>query len=224
MILAGKDADLVVFETQTDLYELKAAVLAAKENSDLPVVCTMTFEMNHRTFTGCGVANMALTLNGLDVDAMGVNCSLGPTDLYEVIEELTKYTDKPIVVKPNAGLPDPITNEYDIDAGEFAKQMAGFKNYGVKCVGGCCGTNPDYIRELVTTFDENDGLLTVPDNDIITKTNTNYILIIKKIYEEAKNRFIYYHGNWYPFTAENDVLCPIDGLIDYYCEIVKGVY
>ena len=157
MILAGKDADLVVFETQTDLYELKAAVLAAKENSDLPVVCTMTFEMNHRTFTGCGVANMALTLNGLDVDAMGVNCSLGPTDLYEVIEELTKYTDKPIVVKPNAGLPDPITNEYDIDAGEFAKQMAGFKNYGVKCVGGCCGTNPDYIRELVTTFDENDG-------------------------------------------------------------------
>ena len=92
MILAGKDADLVVFETQTDLYELKAAVLAAKENSDLPVVCTMTFEMNHRTFTGCGVANMALTLNGLDVDAMGVNCSLGPTDLYEVIEELTKYT------------------------------------------------------------------------------------------------------------------------------------
>ena len=89
-LIAGKDADLVVFETQTDLYELKAAVLAAKENTDLPIVCTMTFEKNHRTFTGCGITNMAYTLDGLGVDAMGVNCSLGPEDLYDVIDELSQ--------------------------------------------------------------------------------------------------------------------------------------
>ena len=113
-VIAGKDADLIVFETQTDLYELKAAVLAAKENTNLPICCTMTFEKNHRTFTGCGISNMALTLEGLGVDAIGINCSLGPVDLYPVIEELSKITDLPIIVKPNAGLPDPVTNTYDI--------------------------------------------------------------------------------------------------------------
>ena len=118
-LLAGKDADLVVFETQTDLYELKAAVLAAKENTTLPVACSMTFEKNHRTFTGCGISNMALTLDGLGVDAMGINCSLGPVDLYPVVEELAKLTNTPILVKPNAGLPDPVTNTYDISPEEL---------------------------------------------------------------------------------------------------------
>lgn len=153
-IIAGKDADLIVFETQTDLYELKAGVLAAKENSDLPIVCTMTFEKNHRTFTGCGISNMALTLDGLGVDAMGVNCSLGPKDLYPVIEELSNFTNTPIVVKPNAGLPDPITNKYDIDAKEFANQLQGFEKYGVKILGGCCGTTPEYIKEISGLFSD----------------------------------------------------------------------
>lgn len=153
-IIAGKEADLIVFETQTDLYELKAGVLAAKENSDLPIVCTMTFEKNHRTFTGCGISNMALTLDGLGVDAMGVNCSLGPKDLYPVIEELSNFTNTPIVVKPNAGLPDPITNKYDIDAKEFANQLQGFEKYGVKILGGCCGTTPEYIKEISGLFSD----------------------------------------------------------------------
>lgn len=151
-LIAGKDADLVVFETQTDLYELKAAVLAAKENTDLPVVCTMTFEKNHRTFTGCGISNMAYTLDGLGVDAMGVNCSLGPEDLYDVIDELSKCTDTPIVVKPNAGLPDPVTNEYNVSPIEFAGKLAGFADYGVKIIGGCCGTTPEYIKEVNNVF------------------------------------------------------------------------
>lgn len=153
-LLAGKDADLVVFETQTDLYELKAAVLAAKENTTLPVACSMTFEKNHRTFTGCGISNMALTLDGLGVDAMGINCSLGPVDLYLVVEELAKLTNTPILVKPNAGLPDPVTNTYDISPEEFAKQLSKFADYGVQIVGGCCGTSPDYIKEVVKIFDE----------------------------------------------------------------------
>ncbi len=151
-LIAGKDADLVVFETQTDLYELKAAVLAAKENTDLPIVCTMTFEKNHRTFTGCGITNMAYTLDGLGVDAMGVNCSLGPEDLYDVIDELSNITNTPIVVKPNAGLPDPITNRYSISAMEFAGQLTKFSDYGVKIFGGCCGTTPNYIHEIKEVF------------------------------------------------------------------------
>ena len=151
-LIAGQDADLVVFETQTDLYELKAAVLAAKENTNLPIACTMTFEMNHRTFTGCGISNMALTLDGLGVDAMGINCSLGPEDLYPVVKELAGYTDTPIIVKPNAGLPDPVTNTYNVGPKDFAKQMAEFAKYGVKIVGGCCGTSPAYIKELSEEF------------------------------------------------------------------------
>ena len=89
-ILAGQDADLIVIETMTDLYETKAALLAAKENSDKPVICTMTFEPNLRTFTGCTVASAAMTLEGLGADAVGVNCSLGPDELYPIVEEMAK--------------------------------------------------------------------------------------------------------------------------------------
>lgn len=153
-ILAGQAADLVVFETQTDLHELKAAVLAAKENSDLPILCTMTFEKNHRTFTGCGISNMALVLNGLGIDAIGVNCSLGPDELLPIIEEMTKWTSLPIVVKPNAGLPDPITNTYDIEPDEFASQILKLTELGAKIVGGCCGTNPLYIQEICKVLND----------------------------------------------------------------------
>lgn len=149
-ILAGKDADVIVFETMTDLYELRAAVLAAKENSDKPIICTMTFEENMRTFTGVSVSSMALTLEGLGVDAIGVNCSLGPKELYPVVEEMCKWTTLPVVVKPNAGLPDPVTNEYDCSPKEFAEFAEKLLPLGVKVLGGCCGTTPEYIRELKT--------------------------------------------------------------------------
>ncbi len=147
-ILAGAEADLIVFETQTDLYELKAAVLAAREHSDLPIVCTMTFEKNMRTFTGCGISNMVMTLEGLGVSALGVNCSLGPRELYPIVEEITKWTSLPVVIKPNAGLPDPLTNTYDISSTDFAVQLRDFIELGVKIFGGCCGTTPEYIEEL----------------------------------------------------------------------------
>ena len=152
-IIAGRDADLVVFETMTDLLELKAAVLAAKENSDLPIICTMTFEQNMRTFTGCQVSAMALTMEGLGVDALGVNCSLGPDELYAVVEELGKYTRLPLVVKPNAGLPDPVTNEYNVSPEEFALKMAKMASIGATIMGGCCGTSPAYIAELKKALD-----------------------------------------------------------------------
>ena len=145
---SGVDCDLIVFETMTDLYELKAAVLAAKENSDKPVVCTMTFEENMRTFTGCSISSMALTLESLGVDAIGVNCSLGPAELYPVVEELCKWTNLPVIVKPNAGLPDPLTNEYNITPEEFAELMCDLIPLGVKIFGGCCGTTPEFIKAL----------------------------------------------------------------------------
>lgn len=147
-VLAGAGVDLIVFETMTDLYELKAAVLAAQENSTLPVMCTMTFEQNRRTFTGCSVSAMALTLGGLGVDAVGVNCSLGPDELYPIVEELAQWTELPIVVKPNAGLPDPVTNTYNVTPQDFAKSVERLLPLGVKIVGGCCGTTPDYIKEI----------------------------------------------------------------------------
>lgn len=153
-IIAGSDADLIVFETMTDLYEVKAGILAAKENSSKPVIVTMTFEENMRTFTGCAISSMALTLEGLGADAIGVNCSLGPKELLPIIEELSKWTNLPIVVKPNAGLPDPVTNEYNVSPQEFASYVLDMNKYGIRIVGGCCGTTPDFIKETVKALSE----------------------------------------------------------------------
>lgn len=147
-IEAAEDADVIVIETMTDLMETKAAVLAAKENSKLPIMTTMTFEENKRTFTGCSVSAMCLTLEGLGVDALGVNCSLGPKDLLPIVEEISKWTTLPIIVKANAGLPDPVTNKYNVLADEFSVICRKMLQYGVKILGGCCGTTPEYIKEL----------------------------------------------------------------------------
>lgn len=151
-VIAGREADVIVFETMTDLYELKAAVLAAKENSSLPIICTMTFEENMRTFTGCAIGSMVMTLEGLGVDAVGINCSLGPKELYPAAEELCRLTNLPVVLKPNAGLPDPVTNEYNVSPKQFAELMGKLVPLGVKIFGGCCGTNPEFIREMNQTL------------------------------------------------------------------------
>lgn len=141
-------ADLIVIETMTDLYEVKAAVLAAKETCDLPVVVTMTFEENGRTFTGVSLEAMALTLEGLGVDAMGINCSLGPVEIFPMAEKLRSLTDLPLVIKPNAGLPDPATGAYDITCDQFVEKMEDFLKLGIELIGGCCGTTPEYIEGL----------------------------------------------------------------------------
>jgi len=151
MIVAGSEsgADLIVFETMTDLYEVRAAVLAAKENCNLPIFVTMTFEENGRTFTGCSVEAMACVLEGLGVDAMGINCSLGPKEIFPIAEKLVASTSKPILIKANAGLPDPVTNTYNVDAKMFGEYMQKFASIGINIAGGCCGTNPEYIKETV---------------------------------------------------------------------------
>lgn len=148
LVMAGDEADVIVFETMTDLYELKAAILAAKENSDLPVMCTMTFEENMRTFTGTDISAMCITAEGLGADALGVNCSLGPKELYPVVEKICGWTTLPVIVKPNAGLPDPVTNEYNCSPEEFAQLAEALIPLGIKIIGGCCGTAPEYIAQL----------------------------------------------------------------------------
>lgn len=145
-------ADLIVIETMTDLYEVKAAVLAAKENTKLPVIVSMTFEEGGRTFTGTGIECMAATLEGLGVDALGINCSLGPVEIYPLAEKLRAFTRLPIFVKPNAGLPDPKTGVYDIDARAFAQAMEKYRELGISMAGGCCGTTPEYIAEMKKVF------------------------------------------------------------------------
>ncbi len=145
-------ADLIVIETMTDLYEVKAAVLAAKENTALPVMVSMSFEESGRTFTGTDVVSMAVTLEGLGVDAIGINCSLGPVEIYPIAEKMCQSTDLPVFVKPNAGLPDPRTNKYDIDAERFGEMMTAYLDLGIAAAGGCCGTTPDYIRTMKEAF------------------------------------------------------------------------
>ncbi len=143
---AGKGADLILIETMTDLAELKAALLAARETTDLPVLCSMTFEQNGRTFTGCGADCFAMTASPL-ADAVGVNCSLGPRQLLPVVQTILENTEKPVIVQANAGLPDE-NFHYDVDAGEFADACRAMLAMGVRAVGGCCGTTPEYIRRL----------------------------------------------------------------------------
>ena len=141
-------ADLVMIETMTDLQECRAALLAVKENSELPVVVSLTYEERGRTFLGHSPAAAALTLEGMGADVIGVNCSLGPREMPPLVEEMTRWTTLPISVKPNAGLPDPGGAGYDITPEEFAAAMAELTALGVKCYGGCCGTTPEYIALL----------------------------------------------------------------------------
>lgn len=146
-------ADFVFLETMTDLYELKAAILAAKENSDLPVLVSMSFESRGRTFTGCTVESYGVTAAGLGADAIGINCSLGPKEILPFAQRLcrTVPAEIPVFVKPNAGLPNP-DGSYNLDAEEFAREMQAYAAMGVSMVGGCCGTTPEYIAKLHETF------------------------------------------------------------------------
>lgn len=142
--------DLITIETMNDSYETKAAVLAAKENSDLPIIVTNAYGENGRLMTGANPAVMAAMLEGMGVDAIGANCSLGPKQLMDVMDELLKYCSVPVAFKPNAGLPksDGKVTYYDVDADEFAQDIKLSVENGVKIVGGCCGTTPEYIKKV----------------------------------------------------------------------------
>lgn len=152
MINAGKDgSDVVLIETMSDTYEIKAAVLAAKENCDLPVFVTMIYDEKGRLLTGADVETAVTMLEGLGVDAIGFNCGLGPAETLPHVEEIRKYTSLPIIVQPNAGLPESVNGRtvYNVSPDDFAAQMKKAAEIGVSYLGGCCGTTPEHIEKMI---------------------------------------------------------------------------
>ena len=150
---AAAGVDLVLIETMSDSYELKAAVLAAKENCDLPVLATVIFDEKGKMLTGGTVDSAVAMLEGLRVDALGVNCGLGPKQMLPIVKRLTEVSSLPVIVNPNAGLPRSENGKtvYDIDADEFAALMGEIADLGVQVLGGCCGTTPAHIRKMIET-------------------------------------------------------------------------
>lgn len=144
-------ADLIHIETMSDTYEVKAAILAAKENSSLPVFVTMIFDERGKLLTGGDVPSVVAMLEGLRVDALGLNCGLGPKQMLPILNDLRRYTSLPIIVKPNAGLPKQKNGEtyYDVEPDEFALIMQEVVKGGACVIGGCCGTTPEHIKKLV---------------------------------------------------------------------------
>ncbi len=151
-IIAGvtAGADLILLETMLDLNEVKAAVVAAKENSNLPVYCTMTFQEDGQTFDGTDIATFVSIVEELRVDALGANCSYGPEQLQAVANGLLKHTSIPVMIQANAGLPKQKDGNlyYDMNPKEYTKEMIKMSEKGVTIFGGCCGTTPEYIIAL----------------------------------------------------------------------------
>ncbi|MGB4613760.1 MAG: homocysteine S-methyltransferase family protein [Erysipelotrichaceae bacterium] len=160
--------DLILVETMNDSYETKAALLAVKENCDLPVIVTNAYSEDGKLMTGASPFAMVALLEGMGVDALGANCSLGPKQLTGVAKELIKYSSVPVVLKPNAGLPKLIDGKtvFDVGVKEFAKDVAALVKDGLRVFGGCCGTTPDFIKELVL---ETNDLPVIP---VIDKNHT----------------------------------------------------
>lgn len=154
-------ADLILIETMSDTYELKAAVLAAKENSDLPIIATVIFDENHKMLTGATPEAVVAMLEGLRVDAIGMNCGLGPKQMKPIFERMAKYASVPLVINPNAGLPRTEDGKtvYDVDPTEFAEDMEELAHMGAWIVGGCCGTTPAHIK---ATYDRCRDFAPVP--------------------------------------------------------------
>lgn len=195
---AAHGADLIFIETMSDSYETKAAVLAAKESCDLPVFASNAYGENGKLLTGASPAAMAALLEGLSVDAIGVNCSLGPKQLLGPIKELLSHSSTPIFAKPNAGLPrnDGEKTFYDLDADSFAKEMEEISGLGVSILGGCCGTTPEYIKKTVEAT-KNDPVLPIEEKNITcvcsygkyVEIGNQPIIIGERINPTGKKRF-----------------------------------
>ena len=150
MIGEKAGADLIHIETMSDTYEVKAAVLAVKENTSLPVFVTMIFDEKGKLLTGGNVPAVVALLEGLHVDALGINCGLGPEQMLPILDEIMEYTSLPVIVKPNAGLPKQRGGEvyYDVEPEAFAGYMEEIVKRGAALIGGCCGTTPSHIEAM----------------------------------------------------------------------------
>ena len=165
-------------------------MLAAKENGGgKPIFVTMSFEENGRTFTGCEISAMALTLEGLGVDAIGVNCSLGPVELVPIVQELCRWTTLPVIVKPNAGLPDPVTGKHSFAPERFGACMKPYAEMGARIFGGCCGTTPDHIREaakVIRAMEPAERAVSIPA--AVCSANQTVVIDMPRIIGERINQ------------------------------------
>lgn len=195
---AEAGADLVLIETMNDSYEAKAAVIAAKESCDLPVCITVTFDENGKLLTGASVESIVATLEGLRVDALGVNCSLGPREMKPIIRRITECASIPVIVNPNAGLP--VTRNgmtvYPVGPDEFADLMSEIAEYGVQGMGGCCGTTPEHIRRLIAAVSKKEfrppvrkdlTVVTSYSKEVVIKDQT--VIIGERINPTGKKKF-----------------------------------
>lgn len=195
---AKAGADLVLIETMSDTYELKAAVLAAKENSNLPVVATVVFDEHHKMLTGATPEVVVALLEGLRVDAIGMNCGLGPKQMKPIFETMARYASIPLVITPNAGLPRSENGKtvYDVGPEEFAEDMEEIINMGAWMAGGCCGTTPAHIKALTERcFGITPKPLTDKDYTIVTSYSTAVelggrpVIIGERINPTGKSKF-----------------------------------
>jgi len=173
VILAERfGADLVIVETISDLLEAKAAILAVKENTRLPIFVTMSYQADSRTFVGTDPLTATLTLQALGVDALGVNCSLGPVELLPIVETILEYAKVPVMVQANAGLPEIINGEtiYKLTVTEYAQAVKKMLDKGIKIVGGCCGTTPKFTKTLRTLL-ENSKIVQTTPKDVCAVTS-----------------------------------------------------
>lgn len=179
---AKAGADLVLIETINDSYEAKAAVLAAKESCDLPVFITCVYDSTHKLMTGADPKSMIAMLEGLGADAIGMNCSLGPKQMAEIVPEFAEYSSLPIIVNPNAGLPRSENGEtvFDIDADEFSDIMCSIVKSGATIIGGCCGTTPEHIRKTVEKTKNLPFSLPEKKNHTLVSSYTHAVEIGKK--------------------------------------------
>lgn len=187
-IVAGTKAgaDLILFETFSDLYEIKAGILAAKENSDLPIFCSVTFQEDGRTLMGTDPLTMVNTLQDMGIDALGINCSLGPEQMLDVIQEIMKYSHIPVLVQPNAGLPKIVNGEtvFEVNINEFMSAISKMIDLGIHVIGGCCGTTPEYISQIKKM------ILNKPFKKITTKPFTAVSTSTKTVMLDDRIRII----------------------------------
>ncbi len=183
VVNAGKDeSDVVIIETMSDTYELKAAILAAKENCDLPVIASMIFDEKGRLLTGGDVKSACAMVEGLGVDAIGFNCGLGPKQMIGLVKELRKHTSLPIIVMPNAGLPESVNGKtvYNVSPEEFAQDMKEIALLGVSYLGGCCGTTPEHIKEMISLCSGIDDNVPEKKNETVVTSYSTAVTIGKK--------------------------------------------
>lgn len=200
VMIYGEDAgvDLIHIETMSDTYEVKAAVLAAKENTNLPVFATLIFDEKGKLLTGGDVSSVVALLEGLRVDALGINCGMGPVQMIPVLQEIAKYTSLPIIVKPNAGLPKQKNGEtyYDVSPELFAEALKEIVQNGACVIGGCCGTTPDHISAMVQACRGMDIIKPSPKTETIVSSygkavcfGEEPIIIGERINPTGKSRF-----------------------------------